>query len=425
MTRPSSLVPRISLICVGSELLRGKINTHASTLARRLAGIGLTLYEEQTVSDDLARLTRVIGKALLSRDVVLVTGGLGPTFDDVTREAASAAIGRRLQLSSSLLRGIQKKFRKARLRRMPPANARQAYLLQGAQAIPNAVGTAPGQWLEGQGPRRSLIILLPGPPSELVPMLDAYVMPRLKRGFARGAQAEAHLHFVNVPESEVDHKVRPVIARDKTADFTILAQPGLVDLDIFTTAATQKAADAHLSRLVRAVKQKTGRAFYGMNADYPLEQVILKGFLKSRQTLALAESCTGGALAKHLTDCAGSSGYFLGSLTTYSNASKSSFLGVPDALLKKAGAVSKEVALAMATGAREKFRSTWGLSITGIAGPGGGTAKKPIGLVYIALSGPKGRKAHVFRFAGNRSRIRFRAVIAALDLLRQIHLRSG
>lgn len=413
--------PRISLICVGSELLRGKINTHASTLARRLSGLGLELAEEHTISDDLGALTQAISRAITTQDVVIVTGGLGPTFDDLTREAAAAACGRKLALSQPLLSEIRRKFSRARLKAMPPANARQAYLIEGAQPIANPVGTAPGQWLRLRGVRTSLLILLPGPPSELIPMLNDFVIPHVRQHYATGAHAEAHLHFVNVPESLVDQQVRPIIAREKGANFTILAQPGLVDLDIFTSGATRSAAERQLNRLVRAVRSRTGTAFYGMNENYPLEQVILKGFVRAKQTLALAESCTGGAIAKLLTDCAGSSAYFVGGVTSYHNRVKAGVVGVPSALLKKHGAVSAPVALAMADGVRQKMGSTWALSVTGIAGPGGGTPLKPVGLVYMALVGPSVRRTFKFNLTGGRARIRFRAGVHALDLLRRIH----
>src|SRR5437016_3997564 len=250
-----------SLICVGTELLRGKVNTHGSLLAQRLASVGLELGENRTVPDDRQRMAQVIRRALNENQIVIVTGGLGPTFDDLTREAASDATGRRLILSQVLLRGIEAKFRKARHRAMPPANKRQAYVLDGAKSIANSVGTAPGQWLEFYGPSfpaaiggesmmdplpetagddSKVLILLPGPPTELHPMLKQYVLPALRKKFPPSPRAEAHLHFVGLPESVVDHRVRPIIARAADADFTILAQLGHVDLDIFVSAPTRK-----------------------------------------------------------------------------------------------------------------------------------------------------------------------------------------
>jgi nicotinamide-nucleotide amidase len=432
---------RCALICVGSELLRGKINMHSSTLARRLASIGLELNEEHTVADDVGAIARVIRRALGESQIVIVTGGLGPTFDDLTREAASAATGRPLRFSSSLLRKIKAKFRWARYRTMPPANKRQAYLLAGAKPLSNSVGTAPGQWLELRAPsneqrvprrslhrdsllsaRYSLLILLPGPPTELTPMLEDYVLPELRRTYSVTPRAEAHLHFVGLPESVVDHKVRPLIQRWAGAEFTILAKLGLVDLDIFVSDKTQARAAKRLAKIVHAVRVKIGKAFYGMNEDYPLEKVVMNQFLSHKATLAVAESCTGGMLAQQLTDVAGSSKYFLGGVVSYANTVKLSELAVPRQILRRHGAVSEQTAAAMAKGVRQKLGSTWGVGITGIAGPGGGTVTKPVGLVYIGLAGPKTTRTIELHLRGSRDAIRTRSVLYALDLLRLIYL---
>ncbi len=410
--------PRIALICVGSELLRGKINTHASTIARRFAPMGLGITSEQTVGDDLAALTRAIRGAFSTHDLVIVTGGLGPTFDDLTREAASEATGRPLVSSSKLLQEIQFKFRRAKLKSMPPANKRQAFLLSGAQAISNAFGTAPGQWLTLG---KKAIVLLPGPPTEMEPMLKGFVVPKLKH-LVKEACAQAHLHFFGVPESEIDHKVRPIVAREQGVDFTILARPSLVDLDIFVYAGSLQAARTRLARIVRVVKQKTGRYLYGMNEENSLEQVVLNRLKERKATVSLAESCTGGLVSKRLTDLPGSSNYFLGGIVSYANSAKQTLLGVLPEALRKHGAVSKEVALAMAHGAREKFDSTYALSITGIAGPSGGTPKKPVGLVYIALASHNSARCKVFHFRGPREIIRQRAALFAINMLREFLL---
>jgi nicotinamide-nucleotide amidase len=410
-------MPSVALICVGSELLRGKINTHASTISRYLCALGLSLVAEQTVSDDQSTIASAIASALHTHNIVLVTGGLGPTFDDLTREAAAEATGYALELSLPLLREIKQKFKRAKLPSMPPANERQAYLLEKAEALSNTVGTAPGQWLEVPG-SGAILVLLPGPPSEMEPMFTGFVMPRLKRRFPAGARAEAHMHFVGVPESVIDQQVRPIIEKYKGCEFTILAKPGLVDLDIFVQEKSVARARACLGRIVLAIQRKTRPSFYGMDEDFPLEKVVMKRFLSQKATLSVAESCTGGLLAKRLTDASGSSKYFLGGVVSYANSVKRSMLEVSREVLWKHGAVSEEVALAMAHGVRSKFGSAWALSITGIAGPGGGTAKKPVGLVYIALVGPKSKKSYRFHFRGSRSVIRDRAVTAALSLLR-------
>jgi nicotinamide-nucleotide amidase len=424
-----SLSPRCILVCVGSELLRGKLNTHASHVARRLASIGLALHEENTVSDELPEITSALVRALDRFDIILVSGGLGPTFDDLTREAAAEATGHGLKLSPPLLNGLRKKFKRARYK-MPPANARQAYVMDDAAVISNAVGTAPGQWLETG---EKVLILLPGPPRELYPMLETFVLPQLKKRFPPLPTEEAHLHFVGVPESQVDDKIRPIIARaarrGTRVQFTILAHLGLVDIDIFVSGPTKSAARSAIHQIAATIRKAIGDPWYGSDADYPLEKVVGDLFRRKRATLAVAESCTGGMLAARLTDIAGSSDFFVEGWVTYANAAKMKELDVPAGLLKQQGAVSKPVALAMARGIRERAGSTWGVGITGIAGPGGGTPHKPVGLVFIALVSQTQSMCRMFTFPGDRDAVRQRSVLAALDLLRQIELtvttRSG
>lgn len=407
------------MICVGSELLRGKINTHSSTLARRLASAGLSFEEERTVGDELKTMTLAIRQALDEYELVIVTGGLGPTFDDVTREAVAAACGRTLVFSPPLLADIKRKFKKARYKKMPPTNARQAYLVEGASAIPNSVGTAPGQWLDlGQ----KIVVMLPGPPSELHPMVDRVLLPKLKALVKAPPSVEAHLHFVGVPESIVDDRIRPIIDREPGVQFTILAHLGLVDFDIFVTGTSIQAARKRLTRIVKKIRSKMGKAFYGVDENSSLERVILKSFRAKKETLAVAESCTGGMLAQRLTDIAGSSAYFQGGVISYSDGVKRTVLNVSTEILSTFGAVSKQAAIAMAHGVQKVCNSTWGLSITGIAGPDGGTARKPVGLVFIGLSGPRATRVFEYRFHGSRDAIRQRSVIAALDLLRLIYL---
>jgi nicotinamide-nucleotide amidase len=430
-----------SLICVGSELLRGKINTHSSALSRRLASIGLPLNHEETVGDELGELTAAIRRSLNEYKIVFVTGGLGPTFDDITREAAAAAAGRKLILSEALNKEIVSKFRQAHLKgKIPPANVRQAYLIEGARAIPNSNGTAPGQWLElslrgrppidsqgkvGRDYDRRVLVLLPGPPRELLPMLDGRVLPYLKKIFPASPGAEAHLHFAGVPESVVDQRVRPVIGRfskrtDCRIDFTILAHLGLVDFDVFVRADNARRAGQVIDLIARSVQRLFPREFYGMDDDYPLEKVVGDLLRRKKATVAVAESCTGGLVTAKLTDIPGSSDYLIESLVTYSNQAKSRELGVGMSLIERFGAVSKEVAVAMAEGVRHRAQAAYGLSITGIAGPGGGTAPKPVGLVHIAVAGPQKTISRKYQFSGNREAVRQRSVVAALELLRSV-----
>jgi nicotinamide-nucleotide amidase len=425
------------LICVGSELLRGKVNTHASTLAQRFQSLGIDLAHEETVPDALPELTDAIRRGLDQFPLVIVTGGLGPTFDDLSREAAAAASGRALKRSSKLLAELKTKFWKARYKTMPPMNARQADVIEGAIVIPNDFGTAPGQWLQSNNPSPStlhssqVLVLLPGPPRELKPMLDGFVLTRLRRTFPSRPRAETHLHFVGIGESLADQKIRPILKRyEKKSkmkiDFTILAHLGLVDFDVFVEADRQRLAERTATEIGLAIQKKLKPFCYGINDEHPLEKVIGDALRASHTTLAVAESCTGGLLSAQLTEQAGSSDYFLGGVISYSNAMKETQLGVPQALLKQHGAVSAEVAMAMAQGVRERLGSTYGISITGIAGPGGGTSKKPVGLVYIGLATPRGKKVQRFNFSGPRDVVRSRAVTAALDFWRQEFLvKSG
>jgi nicotinamide-nucleotide amidase len=253
-------------------------------------------------------------------------------------------------------------------------------------------------------------------------MVERFLLPHLRKTFPSRRREEAHLHFVGVPESVVDHRIRPIIASEKSVHFTILAHLGLVDFDIFVSDASRTRARRRLAHIVNKIRSKMGAAFYGMDENYPLEKVVMNQFIAKKATLAIAESCTGGMLSQRLTDIPGSSAYFLGGVVSYSNHVKMSQLGVSAATLRVFGAVSKQSAEAMARGAREKCGSTWGLGITGIAGPGGATKGKSVGLVYIGLAGPKTTKSLEFHFGGTRDAVRQRAVIAALDLLRLIYL---
>lgn len=416
------MATRSLLICVGSELLRGKINTHASTLARRLQGLGIELAHEETLPDELVALTATIRRGVAEFPIVIVTGGLGPTFDDLSREAAAAALGRPLERSAKLLRGLAAKFKKARYKTMPPMNARQADVIRGARVIANAVGTAPGQWVEWAPGK--ILILLPGPPRELHPMVDGFVLPRLRRTFKARPRAEGHLHFVGIPESRADQRIRPIIKRyanrrNIRVDFTILAHLSLVDFDVFVEADTLASAQRTTAEIVTAIQRRLRRFCYGVGDQFPLAKVVGDHLRAARATVAVAESCTGGLLAADLTEWAGSSDYFLGGVVAYANSIKETHVGVPSVMLREHGAVSEPVARALAVGVRDRLESTYGIGITGIAGPGGGTAKKPVGLVYIGIAGPRRTFVRAFQFGGARDAVRSRAVTSALDMLRQ------
>ncbi len=398
----------------------------------RLLSLGIEIAHEQTVADDLDRLTSAIQRALRAYPLVIVTGGLGPTFDDLARAAAAAATGRPLKRSPQVLQDLNVKFKSARYKVMPPMNARQADVLEGAYVLKNLLGTAPGQWLElpsekveeGTLVERRVLILLPGPPRELKPMLERDVLPRLKKTFKTRPRAEGHLHFAGIAESLADQKIRPVISKYRNAkgiaiDFTILAHFSLLDFDVFVEADTSAIAEHTVAEIMRKVERPLRQFCYGKNDDYPLEKIVGQALRRSHATLAVAESCTGGMLSAQLTGEPGSSDYFLGGSVVYANRLKETELNLPHDLIEREGAVSSGVARALAEGIRRKMQSSYGLGITGIAGPGGAMQGKPVGLVFVGIATPRGTPVKKYLFSGARDVVRARAVTAALDMLRQ------
>ncbi len=410
--------PRVELICVGSELLMGKVNTHAAALAPRLERLGLALRRETTVGDDPDEMVRAFREAWRRSDAVLCAGGLGPTFDDITREAWSKALRRPLRYVPSLARGIAAKFR-ARGLRMPPDNRRQAYLLSGARVLDNPNGTAPGQVLETGG---KVLGLFPGPGRELFPLFDGDFSAILRRKFPGVARQTKIWRIYGIPESAVDEKLRPIVASEKSRDpvrvvWGILAQSFIIDIKATVSAPSFDEVENRLRRIELKIRRRFGRAVYGEGQE-TLEEAVGRLLRRRKETLAAAESCTGGLLAEKITRVPGSSDYFLQGVVTYSNESKRRVLGVKPATLARRGAVSRECAVEMARGARRRSGADWAVSVTGIAGPGGGGEKKPVGLVYIALSHRGRTSCREHLFFGDRQRIRERAALEALEALR-------
>lgn len=407
---------------MGSELLSGRVDTHTSFLARRLAEASVRLARSTAIPDELSAVRDAVAAAATRADVVLVCGGLGPTFDDITREATASAFGRTLTFSAPLYASIVRRYRRYRIR-VPANNRRQAFLIGGARALDNPNGSAPGQRLEAPGGRP--VYLLPGPPSELKPMFERSVLPELMRRFAGGnASARRVFRFYGLAEAACDQKLTPVLAAFPDVDFTILADLGLVELHAAARAPKAAAAQSRLTSVERRVARAMGSAYYSREGD-SLPGAVLGGLGRRGWTLATAESCTGGLIAAQLTEVPGSSVSFRGGAVAYSNALKESLLGVPAGVLARWGAVSEECARAMAAGARERLGADASLAVTGIAGPGGGTKEKPVGLVYIAASVP-GRTEVVRRiFPGDRSQVRRRTATHALGLLRALLLKKG
>ena len=410
--------PRARLVCVGSELLAGQVNTHQAWLSVRLRRNGFSVAGEESVPDSVPEIAAAISRALGSADAVVVCGGLGPTFDDLTREAAAAALGRKLRFHPPLWNRIKRRFARYRTP-VPDENRRQAEVIHGAEVLDNANGSAPGQRLEfpGRGGPKSLV-LFPGPYHEMAPMF-LRALPRLRRRHARGLFSSYWtLRLTGVPESVADERLDSVRALNPDAEFTILASGGELSFHVTVNAKSAAAARAELGRLKAAALAAVGRWRYA-EGEETLESAVGEALKRRRFTAAVAESCTGGLIGSRLTSVPGSSSYFRGGVIAYHNEVKTRRLGVPSRLLARHGAVSEECAAAMARGARRTLKASIGIGVTGIAGPGGGSKEKPVGLVYVAAAGP-GPRLEVRRLDlnGPRDSVRSRAATAALALLR-------
>ena len=404
--------PKAALVCVGSELLAGQVNTHQAWLSLRLRRAGFEVSGETSVPDDVEPIAAALRRALAEADAVIVCGGLGPTFDDVTREAAAKALGRALTFKPALWTAILERFARHKMT-VPAENKRQALLIAGAEVLDNLNGSAPGQRLRARG---RTLLLLPGPPTEMYPMFES-ALPRLARDHARGVfTASFSIRLSGVPESVADEKLDPVRARWPKARFTILASGGEVSFHADSRESSPRAARAARALLRREILAAVGEFAHG-EGDATLEAALGARLKAEGLTLAAAESCTGGLLAGRITSVPGASAYFLGGLVAYADSVKIRRLGVPARLLAARGAVSAECAAALARGARRAIGADIGLSITGIAGPGGGTKKKPVGLVFVAVCGPKRAQAvRRLEINGPREAVRARAVTAALRL---------
>ncbi|MHB8540186.1 MAG: competence/damage-inducible protein A [Candidatus Acidiferrales bacterium] len=406
------------IIAVGSELLTPyRLDTNSLFLTAELNRLGFHVRRKHVIGDRDDDLRDVFLHALERVDVVVSCGGLGPTEDDRTREIVAEALGRKLKRNDEILREIQERFRKFG-RTMPEVNTRQAMVPEGAEPLENTRGTAPGLWLETGG---KVIVLLPGPPTELQPMFVREVKPRLAR---RGANLRLYtrdLRITGLPESDVDQRVASIYTQYAGTETTILASPGEIQLHPRVWSEDEVAATKLLDEMVKRFALALGENLFSTSGE-TLEDVVAKDLQEHRATIAVAESCTGGMLAARLTNVPGSSSYFLGGVVSYSNDLKSAWVDVPKELIEAKGAVSSEVALAMSDGIRRRTGATLGVGVTGIAGPGGATPEKPVGLVHIAIADEKGAKERNFRFPGDRDRIRHQATQAALDMVRRYFL---
>lgn len=402
----------IEIISIGTELLLGQIvDTNAAWLSTRLAEIGVGVYRRTTVGDNLDRIVRALDEGLQRADGIITIGGLGPTDDDLTREALAAALIEELVLDEEEATRL-KAFFEARGRTATERQLRQAMRPVSAIPIPNPHGTAPGLHAEKFG---KPIFAMPGPPNEFQPMATDYVLPRLAARTGGRVIRSRVLRLCGIGESDAEAQLHDLISSENPT-LAPLAKLGEVHFRITARADSPDQAEQMIATMERTVRERLGAHIFGTD-DTTLEQATVQSLIVAGQSLAVAESCTGGLLANRITNVPGSSEVFLGAVVSYSNALKQSLLGVPAEALAQHGAVSEPTARAMAEGARQRLGSWWGIGITGIAGPGGGTPDKPVGLVYLGISDPNTTVVKRQLFAGDRATIKYRATQYALWLL--------
>jgi nicotinamide-nucleotide amidase len=407
------------IIAVGSELLTPyRMDTNSLYLTEQLNLLGVDVIFKSVVGDDLRRLVAAAQHGLFRSDILIFSGGLGPTEDDLTREAVAEALGLSLQRDPEILAHLEQRFA-ARGWKMAPNNAKQADVLDGATVLPNPNGTAPGQWLSGQyDGREHIIVLMPGPPFELKALFESEVLERLRAKVPPAFLAVRTLKVAMLGESQVDARVSPIYKLYADVETTILAGAGEVELHFKTRAPTQDGAQRRVDEVAGLVEDELDDAVFSRNGE-SLEQIVGYWLQMRNATLAVAESCTGGLLAERITSVSGSSRYFLGGAVVYSNSLKTELAGVPAEMIDRHGAVSREVAAALAEGIRYRCESTLGVGITGVAGPTGGTPEKPVGLVFHAVASSTGTEVVQRNFPGDRKRIRRFASTMALDMVRK------
>ncbi len=407
------------IIAIGSELLTPfRQDTNSLYLTEKLNQLGVEVVIKTIVGDSRARLVSVAQHALFRSDIVIFMGGLGPTEDDLTREAVAEALGLDLHRDEEILESLKHRFA-ARGYKLTPNNFQQADVIAGAVVLPNPNGTAPGQWITGKYEGRDRqIILLPGPPFELRAMFDEQCFERLRAKLPPAYIATRVLKVAMLGESLVDSRVAPIYKRYTDVQTTILAGAGDIQFNLFTRADSMEAAQQRVDDLAGEIEDELGDALYASKGE-SLEQIVGYYLQMRNSTLAVAESCTGGLLADRITSISGSSRYFLGGAIVYSNELKTAFADVPKGLLDKQGAVSREVAVAMAEGIRKRCTATFGIGITGVAGPSGGSEQKPVGLVYHALASERETQVEERKFPGDRKRVRWFASQMALDMVRR------
>lgn len=407
------------IIAVGSELLTPyRMDTNSLYLTEQLNLLGVEVIFKSIVGDNLKALVAAAEHGLFRSDIIVFSGGLGPTEDDLTREAVAEALGVKLQRDPEILKQLEQRFA-SRGWKMTSNNAKQADVIEGATVLTNPNGTAPGQWLSGEfDGREHIIVLLPGPPHEMKGLFEGEVRERLRAKVPTAHLFTRTLKVAMLGESAVDARVAPIYKRYPDVDTTILAGAGEIELHFTTRAATPDAAQSRADEVAGLVEDELEDAVYSRNGE-SLEQIVSYWLQMRNATLAVAESCTGGLLAERITSISGSSRYFLGGAIVYSNQLKTELAGVPEDMIHRHGAVSREVAAALAEGIRYRCESTLGVGVTGVAGPTGGTAEKPVGLVFHAVASDTGTEVVQRNYPGDRKRIRRFASTMALDMLRK------
>jgi nicotinamide-nucleotide amidase len=407
------------IIAVGSELLTPfRQDTNSLYLTEKLNELGVDVIFKTIVGDSGEHLTASARLALSRADIILFSGGLGPTEDDLTRESVAAALGLSIRRDSDILLHLERRFAE-RGYTLTSNNLKQADVIVGATALANPLGTAPGQWISGKYEgRERIVVLLPGPPHEMKAVFEQHCVERLRAKLPKRVIVTRVLKITGLGESACDARVAPIYKRYADVETTILAGAGEIQLHLKIHAPFLHSAQVTLDELVGELEEELGDLVFSDNGD-SLEQIVGYYLQMRNATLAVAESCTGGLVAECITSVSGSSRYFLGGAVVYSNELKTAFADVPSGLIEMHGAVSREVAIALAEGIRKRCGATFGLGITGVAGPMGGTAEKPVGLVFHALASEQGTEVIERNFPGDRERVRRFASQNALDMVRR------
>src|ERR1700681_2248047 len=412
---------KAEIIAVGSELLTpDRLDTNSLFLTEELNKLGIEVVRKTVVGDNHDLLSEAFRDALNRVPLIIASGGLGPTEDDLTRETVADLLGRKLRRNDAILRYIEGRFRSLG-RELPELNVRQAMVPEGAEILENPRGTAPGLWLEDSG---HIIALLPGPPRELKPLFREQVLPRLERRVSGVRLYQRKIRVTGLGESHVEQRILPIYQRYPEITTTILAAPGETQIHLRLWTDDAQHAKKTLDEIVQGFQIALSDRIFSEDGR-SLEEVVAEELNLNNATIAAAESCTGGLLAQRLTSIAGSSSYFLGGVVCYSNELKTAWADVPAEIIAAKGAVSPEVAVSLADGIRRRVGSTLGVGITGIAGPGGGSDEKPVGTVHVAISHAGAIKERGARFPGDRESIRWQASQLALDLVRVHFLYGG